>query len=138
MTLRKVREFTTPTDERTGRQLTRQLGELEQNCADETAAIRKETLPLLVSQSLSESDGGVVLAPGQSIGVDTSGGDVEVVLIAPEAKHSGKLAAVYKRSASNTLTLRPQGDALINGASSLSVTALGLRTILCESGEYWA
>jgi hypothetical protein len=138
VTLRKVREFTPPTDEKSARALVRQLTDFEQNTANETAAIRLETLQVLQSVSRDQSESGADLAPGQSIGVDTLSGDVEIVLAAPQAKFAGKFAAVYKRSASNTLTLRLAGSDLINGATSLAITAAGLRTIFCDGVEYWA
>jgi hypothetical protein len=44
---------------------------------------------------------------------------------------------VIKTSASNTLTLTPVGG-LINGASSLAITAVGPRLIYCDGAGFWA
>jgi hypothetical protein len=138
MALRKLREFTDPTDARTARQLTRQLGELEENAAAETAAIRLEHLPNLIAKDDSTRDDGVILACGESLGVDTTSGSLSVVLEAPGPKSAGKLAAIFKRVASNTVTVRPDGGALINGATSLAITARGLTLILSDGKAYWA
>lgn len=138
MTLRKLREFTDPTDARTARQLTRQLGELEENCAAETASIRLEHLPNLTAKDDSTRDDGVILAPGESLGVDTTSASLSVVLEAPDAESAGRLAAIFKRVAANTVTVRPDGGALINGATSLAITAVGLRLILSDGKAYWA
>jgi hypothetical protein len=138
MALRKLREFTDPTDPRTARQLTRQLVEFEENVAVETASIRAEHLPNLTAKDDSTRDDGVILAPGESLGVDTTSGSLSVVLEAPGPKNAGKLAAIFKRVAANTVTVRPDGGALINGATSLAITARGLRLILSDGKAYWA
>jgi hypothetical protein len=138
MALRKLREFTDPTDARTARQLTRQLGELEENVAVETADIRTGMLPALKAKDDSTRDDGTILAPGESLGVDTTSGSLSVVLEAPGPKNAGKPAAIFKRVAANTVTVRPDGGALINGATSLAITAVGLRLILSDGKAYWA
>lgn len=138
MTLRKLREFTDPTDARTARQLTRQLGELEENCAVETASIRTEHLPNLKAKDDSTRDDGVILAPGESLGVDTTSSGLSVVLEEPSAKNAGRLAGIFKRVAANTVTVRPDGGALINGATSLAITARGLTLILSDGKAYWS
>jgi len=136
--MRKVREFTDPTDARTARQLTRQLGELEDNVAAEAAEIREAFLPHLEPVETATTESGLRIGPGQSVGVDTTAGNLDVVLEPPSAKNRGDLAAVFKRVAANTVTLRPDGDALINGATSLAVTAVGLRLIMSDGEAYWA
>ncbi len=137
MTLRKVREFTDPIDPRTARQLTRQIAELEENAAAETASIRSAHLPRFASKGTGERSSGIIVAPGESLGVDTTSDSIEVVLQQPSAKTAGMLAAVYKRVAANTLTLRPAGDALVNGATVLAVTAVGLTLLLSDGENYW-
>jgi len=138
MTLRKVREFTDPTDARTARQLTRQLGEFEDNCAAETAEIRNSYAPNLTPKERATAESGVIIAPGQSLGVDTTDGDLEVVLEAPSSKNAGRDAAIYKRNAANTITVRADGGALINGAATLALTAVGLTYLFSDGEEYWA
>jgi hypothetical protein len=137
MTMRKVREFTDPTDARTARQLTRQVAELEDNAANETAEIRNGFQQKLKPKTLNTAASGVVVAPGQSIGVDTSGGDIEVLLEEPSPKYEGLFIVISKRSALNTITVRANGGALIDGASSVAVTALGLKLLFCDGVEYW-
>jgi hypothetical protein len=137
VTLRKVREFTDPTDARTARQLTRQVAELEENVAAETASIRADHLPRFASKGTGERSSGVIVAPGESLGVDTTSDSIEVILQQPGAKTAGMLAAVYKRVAANTLTLRPAGDALVNGTSVLAVTSVGLTLLLSDGKNYW-
>lgn len=137
MALRKVREFTAPTDEKSARVLVRQLGELEQNAADETARIRAETLPVLRLLHPATATSGDTLAPGQSLGVDTADSDVEILLVAPEAKFQGQLAAIFKRVAANTITVRPLAGALINETDSAAITAVGMTLIFCDGSAYW-
>lgn len=136
--MRKVREFTSPVDAHSARQLTRQLAEFEENADAETRSIRQGTLARLTPKDTNETTTGAVLAPGESLGVDSSGGDLEVTLERPTAKSAGQLSALFKRVAANTVTLRPSGDALVNGASTLAVTAVGLRLILSDGENYWA
>jgi hypothetical protein len=114
----------------------RQLGEFEDNVAREAADIRQSFLPQLALQNPAEATTGATLAPGQSLGVDTADNDVEVLLVAPEAKRRG-FAAVFKRVAANTLTLRPSGGALINESATAAITAVGLTLIYCDGSAYW-
>jgi len=137
MTLRKVREFTDPTDARTARTLTRQIGEFEDNSSAETAEIRKDYHPNLKPVARETAEHGKRIAPGQSLGVDTSDGDLEIVLDKPSAKNAGRFAAVYKRLAANTVTLRPDDGALINGLESLDITTASARQVLSDGVDYW-
>jgi ribosomal protein L18E len=144
MTLRKVREFTDPTDARTARQLTRQVAEFEENVSAETAALRLATLGRLTPKDTATRESTVIVVPGESLGVDTTAASLEVMLERPSAKNVGTFAAVFKRVAANTLTLRADGAdlsggvSLINGASSLAVTAVGLTLLLSDGKNYWA
>jgi hypothetical protein len=137
MTLRRTREFTAPTDARSAGELVRQLGEFEDNVARETVDLRQAFLPVLKLQNPAAAESGTTLAPGQSLGVDTADDDVEILLVAPEAKYQGKFAAVFKRVAANTLTLRPSGGALINESATAAITAVGLTLIFCDGSAYW-
>jgi hypothetical protein len=136
--MRRVREFTNPVDANSARQLTRQLAEFEENADAETRSIRLVTLARLTPKETTQAASGAVLAPGESLGVDTTAGNLEVTLEQPTAKSAGHLSALFKRVAANTITLRPSGGALINGASTLAVTSAGLRLILSDGENYWA
>jgi hypothetical protein len=144
MTPRKVREFTDPIDARTARQLTRQVAEFEENVSAETASIRTAYLARLTAKDTSARTSGVIVAPGESLGVDTAAASLDVLLERPSAKNAWRLVALFKRVAANNLTVRAEGAALdkgaalINGATSLVISSAGLTLLLSDGENYWA
>jgi hypothetical protein len=140
VTLRKVREFTDPTDARTARQLTRQIAELEENVVSETAAIRSAMLTRFKVKATEATDAepNFELSPGEAVGFDTTDGNVQVILEAASKENEGKAAAVVKRVLANTVFVRPSGGSLINGTIVLVIAAVGLTVIMSDGENYWA
>jgi hypothetical protein len=152
--MRKIRNFTNPTDARTAQQLTTQIATFETNVDAEVTDLRQKKLELSViataaskEQTVSHTDppgttvlvpGSLDLAPGESLGVDTKSASLTVRLAAPSAKNAGQIAVLVKRDAANTVTLDPNGAALINNAPTLALTAVGLYFILSDGEGYWA
>ena len=138
MSLRRmIRNFIDPVDARRAAELTRQLADFEDNVAAECDDIRA-TAAALKPVARAERSSGVTLSPGSAAGFDTTAGDIDVLLAAPEARFAGKLVGVWKRVAANSLTLRVVGGATINGSSSFSRSAVGLQLLFCDGEAYWA
>jgi hypothetical protein len=129
--LRRVRDFRTdnPAD------LKRQLNEFEANVSAMGGLLQDTLQPVLSSRgALREA---VAVAPGQFVTVDTSAGDVNVTLDAPNAKLSGKWAVVIKLVAANAIALSSQSGT-VDAAASVSFTSAGAYLLFCDGGSYWS
>lgn len=135
---RMVRNFVDPVDARTAATLTRQVAELEDNVSNECDDIRATKQPTLVPIQLAVRSSGLQLEPGQSAGFDTAAGSLRVLLARPSAKSAGKLLAIWKLTAPNSLTIEAPSGVSINRASTLVRSAVGLQIIFCDGVEYWA
>jgi hypothetical protein len=137
VTLRQLRNFTDPTNAKSAAELTRQIADFEDNVAAETASIRDEFMLELKPKSTSTRTNGVIVAPGEYLGVDTTSSDLLVVLEKPSAQNAGRFAGITKRVAVNTMNVVVEGGALINGATPYAATAVGLYPFLSDGEAYW-
>lgn len=138
MTFRRIRSFRVPGDPTLANELAQQLAKFEENVEQETKDIRsgyQQRLKPVASERLTSD---LLISPGQSASFDTSAGNVSVTLTAPSAADAGKLIALQKVFAANTLNVLVQTGTTINRAASTSKAAVGLLLIYCDGEEYWA
>jgi len=137
MTLKQVNQFHTSDP----KLLDRELNTLEDNVAKETESIRSTFLPAptCLTYTYSTSPGIVHAQADTQLSVDTSMGNVTVVLPALSPKNFGRRFVILKRVTANTITIVCQDPAVtLNGGSPVNVSlASGGATFLCDAVGYY-
>lgn len=111
------------------------LQRFERNAED---AIRR--IGLLLERPMGQT--AIIVASGGTVShgdlnrYDTTRASIEAFLPDPSTVMLREVV-VLKMVAGNTLTLRPRSG-LINGATTLAITAVGARRIYCDGVGYWA
>lgn len=130
--LRLIRQFITENSDR----LSSQLGDFEQNVANETDRLRAGALPQLVPISVTLSTVVASYTVGQAVECDMTLGSLGIPLAKPANGSSG-LLAIVKLAAANTVTVTPIPPATINGATSKAYTAIGLALIYFDGVNFY-
>lgn len=136
MTLRQVNQFHTLDP----KQLDRELSTFEDNVAAETDSIRAGYLPVFraASYSLVSSPFTVLASIDCQHSIDTSLGNCAFVLPALSGAKLTREIRLIKQVSTGTITVSSVDGTTINGASSVSITAVGVTRFFLDSRGYFS
>lgn len=137
MTLKQISQFDTSDQDKLGRQ----LSQLEQNVANETADVRASSSPVpsVVSFAFSKAPAIVAIAADTQLSVDTSAGAVTVLFPPISAKNFGRAFRVINQNGIHPVACKCQDPkALLNGSAfTATLSAAGIFTFYCDSSGYF-
>lgn len=135
--MRQLRKFTDPVDLAAGRNLTRQIAELEGNTAREAGELRASMMPRFKVISRDDRLATRIVYPGQSVGL--ASGKTTLTLAAPNAKTAGLFTAVYKTDLGDgvAVAISSSGGAQIGGADSYLFSGAGVLLLFNDGVDYW-
>ena len=124
-------------------QLRQELDRLVRAVRSELEAARLTTMPRFRVLDVVHGKAGSAVSSSVNLGdmlpLSPAQGSLAVQLPRVTPRDSGKLLAVVRRSASNTVTLYPGAGGTVNLASSLALpAALGAYLFLCDGSGFWA
>jgi hypothetical protein len=135
--VKQLRDFTAPTDPRKADELRRQVLQLERNITDFAREVVVSFMQRLRVLRRITNEEGVVVAPGQSVGI--TAGVTRVQLAAPGAVDAGKFLVVCQSPgiAVTTTVYAPAGS-LISGVDTYVLPSNGRAYVFyCDGVDYW-